>query len=305
MSNALTSPAADPSDAIFRQCVEFGPDTMVVLTADGQCRHVSPASGLLLGRSPGELVGTRLHDMALDPDRPVVAKLLAELGAGRPLAMAVFRARCAFGTWVWVEASAQRLPGQEGAVLSLRDISARKEEEALLIEANDLLRRRATLDPVTCLANRGHFTAALQRELRRAHRESQPLALLAIGVDDMRLFNDLYGRDAGDVALREVATAVEIALARPGDLAGRMRGPAFGAVLPSTDLSGAAPVAERLRQAVGDLALEHAGAPSGRVTVTIGLACSGVRAKAEALMQEACCEMEVARAAMEACNAAE
>ena len=276
---------------------------LVVLSPDGRCRHVSPASAHLLGRAPDELTGASLQDLVLEADHHIVGDLLAGVETGRSSTTAVFRAHCAYGTWVWVEASARRMPGGAGAVLSLRDISTRKEEEALLIEANDLLRRRATLDSVTCLSNRGHFVAALQREVRRAHREEQPLALLAVGVDDMRLFNDLYGRDAGDVALREVATAIEIALARPGDLAGRMKGPTLGVVLPATALAGAVPVADRLRQAVADLALEHAGTPTGRLTVTIGLACSGPRSKAETLMQEASCEMEVARAAQDACRA--
>ncbi len=65
----------------------------------------------------------------------------------------------------------------------------------------------------------------------------------------MRLFNDFYGRDAGDVALREVAAALGGALSRPGDLAGRVEGAALGVVLPGTDLPGAATVADRLRQA--------------------------------------------------------
>ncbi len=296
---------ADPSEAFFRQCVQFGPDMMVVLDLDGRCRQVSHASNLLLGRDPDELSGTSLRDLVMETDQHIVDDLLAGLVAGRSSAMAVFRTRCTYGTWAWVEASARRLPAGAGAVLSLRDISARKEEEAMLIEANDLLRRRATLDPVTGLANRGHFTAGLQRELRRAYREAQPLALLAVGIDAMRLFNDLYGRDAGDVALREVATAVEVALARPGDLAGRIKGATLGVILPATPLSGAAPVAERLRQAVADLALEHAGVPSRRLTVTVGFACAGPRATAGALMHEASCEMEVARAAQDACLVAD
>ena len=290
-------------DDLFRQCVDYSPDTLIVLGPDGRCRHVSPASNLLLGRSPDELAGTSLAELAVEADRSIVEDLLSNLGSGRSSAVAAFRAGCAYGTWVWLEAAARRLPGSMGIVLSLRDISLRKEEAALLIEANDLLRRRATLDPVSCLTNRGHFVAAVQRELRRAQREAQPLSLLVVGVDDMRLFNDLYGRDAGDVALREVAIALEIALARPGDLAGRMKGPNFGVVLPATALAGAAPVADRLRQAVADLALEHAGTPSGRLTVTIGLACAGPRTKAETIMQEASCEMEVGRAARDPCFA--
>ena len=286
----------EPADQLLRQCVEFGPDVLMILGADGRCRHVSPASTSLLGRVPDELLGTHLRDLAVPADQPVVDGWLASLACGHN-ALTVFRAQCGFGIWTWVEASARRLPMGAGIVLSLRDVGVRKEEEALLIEANELLRRRATLDPVTCLPNRGHFIAALQRELRRVQREAQPLALLAVGIDDMRLFNDLYGRDAGDVALRETATAIKVALARPGDIAGRLKGPTIGVILPGTALAGTPPVVDRLRQAVGDLAVEHAGTPSGRLSVTIGIAVAEPRTKAEGLLHEATCEMEVGRAA--------
>ncbi len=289
---------------LHQQIADFMPDVVVLVRPNGRCDHVSPASIPLLGRTPGELADTALQDLAIESDRHIVADLLGELNAGTSMTVASFRAQCGFGTWIWVEASARRLPAGAGAVLALRDISVRKEEEALLIEANELLRRRATLDPVTGLPNRGHFFATVERECRRAQRERGALTLLAVGVDEMRLFNDFYGRDAGDIALREIALAIEGALSRAADTAGRMSGPMVGVVLPGTDLAGAATVAERLRQAVNGMALEHAGVPSGRLTVTVSLVQADGRSRADALLREVVCEMEVARAASAPCLAA-
>ncbi len=291
-----SAPAGPPEDH-YRQFVEFGPDLMVMVSPNGRCSHVSPASVMVLGRPPAALVGVDLHELVLDPDRHILGDMLAQLGSGISTALASFRIYGAFGTWIWVEAAARRLPAGAGAVLALRDITARKEEEALLIEANGLLRRRTTEDAVTCLPNHGHFIASVEREVRRANRDGTALCFLAVGINDMRLFNDFYGRSAGDVALREVAIAVAGALCRPGDLAGRLKGAMLGVVLPNTDLAGAAVIAERLRRAVTMLKLEHAGAPTGRLTVTVGLACAEARAKVAALVQEAVCEVEVVRAA--------
>ena len=294
-----TSPSIPLEDPV-RQLVEFGPDMMMVLRSDGRCRFASPASLSVLGRPPGSLSGVDLRELVLEADRHLLEDALAELRTGAAVSLTALRIYGAYGTCVWMEAHARRLPAGAGIVVVFRDIGARKDEEAVLVEANDLLRRRATLDPVTCLPNRGHFFATLERECRRAQREGTAIALLAISVDEMRLFNDFYGRDAGDVALREVAVAVEAALCRPGDMVGRLEGATLGVALPNTAAEGAANVADRLRQALAALELEHAGAPSGRLSVTVGLACHASRAKADKLLRHVLCEVEVARAAANA-----
>jgi diguanylate cyclase (GGDEF)-like protein/PAS domain S-box-containing protein len=298
LSTAIASNAHSfaPHDA-FRQMVEFGPDVMVYVRPDGRCGQVSAASLRVLGRSAGSLIGADLREFVLDADRYLLDDLLTQLAVGEPGVPTAFRFYTIDTEWVWIEACARLLPGDAGAVLSLRDISMRKEEEAVLVEANDLLRRRATLDAVTCLPNRGHFTAAVERELRRAQREETTLALLVIGFDDLGGYNELHGRDAGDLALREIATAIESSLCRPGDSAGRLEGAMLGAVLPTTDLRGAAAVSDRIRLAVAALNLEYNAPEPRRVSVTVSFACSDRNAKADALLREAMCEVEVTRAA--------
>ncbi len=295
----LSAPVALPDDAL-RQMLEFGPDVMLLLRPDGRCRHASGVALPVLGRPPSALVGMDLVDLVLEADQPVVLGLLAELKVA-DCGTAAFRMYSFGEGWTWMEANARRLPGSAGIVMALRDITARKQEEAVLVEANDLLRRRATLDPVTCLPNRGHFLSMLERELRRANREETSISLLCVAVDEFAQFNDVYGRDAGDLALREVAVAVEGTLCRPGDLAGRLEGAMLGVLLPATDLRGAAAVAERVRQAAAALRLEHAGEPSGRVMITLGLSCSDTLPKGGTLLREAMCEIEVARAATASC----
>ena len=66
----------------------------------------------------------------------------------------------------------------------------------------DELRRIATIDVLTGVANRRRFDESLEREWRRARRSGDPLALLMIDVDHFKLFNDRYGHPAGDACLR-------------------------------------------------------------------------------------------------------
>src|SRR5204863_8828379 len=117
------------------------------------------------------------------------------------------------------------------------------------------------------------FDQVLAREWARAAREAAPLALAMIDVDHFKAYNDLYGHPGGDYCLSRVAAVLRETLNRPGDLLARYGGEEFAAVLPGTDLAGAAVVAEAMRAAVAALGLTHAGSPQhGRVTVSLGVA---------------------------------
>ena len=134
------------------------------------------------------------------------------------------------------------------------------------------LHEQAVRDPLTELANRRFFDSVLEREAARAMRDDEPLALLMVDVDHFKNFNDCYGHQAGDQCLRTIAAALQAAARRGGDLAARYGGEEFCLVLADTDAAAAGRLAERLRQSVGALGLEHSGSPLGRVTVSIGVA---------------------------------
>ncbi|BET09908.1 GGDEF domain-containing protein [Pandoraea sputorum] len=151
------------------------------------------------------------------------------------------------------------------------------------------LHRMASTDPLTGLANRRTLDETYDREWRRSVREHVPLALLFIDVDHFKAFNDRYGHPAGDDALIAVSHAIGHTIRRPGDFAGRYGGEEFMVVLPNTDANGARDVAERVRIAVRSAAIAHEGTPHGHVTVSIGVAATGVMPTGtpEALLQAA------------------
>lgn len=139
--------------------------------------------------------------------------------------------------------------------------------------ANLRLQRLAAEDGLTGLANRRAFDERLAAELSRTRREHVALSLLLIDVDHFKPYNDLYGHLAGDDSLRAVSAVTRrIATHRGGDFAARYGGEEFAVLLPNTPAAGAAQVAERLREAIGELQLPHAASPDGRVTVSIGVA---------------------------------
>jgi diguanylate cyclase (GGDEF)-like protein/PAS domain S-box-containing protein len=140
-----------------------------------------------------------------------------------------------------------------------------------LARSNEELARLAAFDPLTGLANRRRFDAALQEAWRVAWRRREPLSLLMIDVDRFKQFNDSYGHPEGDACLRRVAMALRGVSRRPEDLVARWGGEEFAMLLPGTDADGARVVAELARRAVVLLAIEHRHGVQDRVTLSVGM----------------------------------
>lgn len=134
----------------------------------------------------------------------------------------------------------------------------------------DLVELAAT-DSLTGLANRRQLDQVLRREWSRTQRNYRPLAVLMVDVDHFKAFNEHYGHQGGDVALRQVAAAIDNSIRRPADLAARYGGEEFLVVLPETERNGAQLLAERIRRNVE--ALPPFGDDTQKVTVSIGIGC--------------------------------
>ncbi len=130
----------------------------------------------------------------------------------------------------------------------------------------------ATADGLTGLANRRRFDTALELEWRRALRESRPVALLMLDVDNFKAYNDRYGHPAGDTCLQAIAGAICNIPERGGDLVARYGGEEFVVLLPGTDGEGAYAVAELVRKNVLALRIPHDLNVTGMVTISIGCA---------------------------------
>ncbi|MGH8297673.1 MAG: diguanylate cyclase domain-containing protein [Steroidobacteraceae bacterium] len=136
-----------------------------------------------------------------------------------------------------------------------------------------LVAELAQHDVLTWTKNRRVFDEYLPRLWRQAAEDGRTLAILLIDVDHFKPYNDRYGHQAGDAALRKVAHAIQSCVRRPLDLVARYGGEEFTAILYDTDGARAASTAERIRKSIEELAIEHRGSRAGPVlTISIGVA---------------------------------
>jgi diguanylate cyclase (GGDEF)-like protein len=133
------------------------------------------------------------------------------------------------------------------------------------------LEQLSSLDSLTGLFNRYYFDENLQKEWRQSRRESDPLTLLFIDVDYLKVYNRHYGHAEGDDCLREMAGILYRTLLRPVDIIARYGGDQFAVILPCTDGAGAELVAKRMMESVVSLQRENvASQVSSFVTISIG-----------------------------------
>ena len=134
----------------------------------------------------------------------------------------------------------------------------------------EVLRKQASHDGLTGLANFQHFHTILEQEIYRVQRYRIPMALIIGDIDHFKRVNDRHGHQAGDAVLKEIAACLAGKL-RESDTAARYGGEEFAVILPETPLEGALVVADRLRQAVGSVAVTYEGHPIS-VTISFGVA---------------------------------
>lgn len=128
-------------------------------------------------------------------------------------------------------------------------------------------------DPLTGLANRRIFREQFQRNMLHAKREKESLFLAVIDIDHFKLYNDLYGHQAGDEVLRLVGNLLADYARRPLDLAVRLGGEEFALVAYDEDVQSLRKRMEKLLIDLHGLNLAHDASPTAPyVTVSVGLA---------------------------------
>lgn len=232
---------------------------------DGRITSTSEAFCTISGYSEEELLGNS-HAMLRHEDMPaaIYADMWKTIKRGKTWEGEI-KNRKKDGGYYWVQAYISPSFNEDGEITGYtairEDITDRKRAEELSIT-----------DELTALFNRRHFNLLFSQEMARAEREKKVFALMIIDVDFFKPYNDNYGHMQGDLVLQEVAGALKNSLRRASDFAFRIGGEEFAVVVSVESEDEARSLAEKLRQAVEDLGLEHEYNPVARkVTISVGL----------------------------------
>lgn len=157
-------------------------------------------------------------------------------------------------------------------------VSLRERAQAEAVQAKSeletmfqVLQSQSRRDGLTGVANRRYFDELLASETARFSRSGGAFSLLMIDVDYFKQYNDRYGHAAGDICLKAIASAISAAAQRETDTVARYGGEEFAVLLHECGRAGALVVAGRLIAAVRALAIAHAAAEDGLVSVSIGI----------------------------------
>jgi len=244
---------------------------VITSTSDllGNITSVSDAFCQISGYPENELIGQN-HNLLRHPDMPdaLYEDLWKTIQAGKVWQGEVKNLK-KNGESYWVDVNIEPLktpmktPKGEiiGYIAVRQDITAKKIIEQLTIT-----------DELTGAYNRRYYNQILAPEIDRAKRDGKFLAFLMIDADNFKKYNDTYGHQAGDDVLKAITSTLQHTFQRAGDYVFRIGGEEFVALYGVKTHEDTLLVAEKARQAMFDLNIEHSGnEPYHRVTLSMGL----------------------------------
>ena len=226
----------------FRSLIENSSDITTVVDRESKVVYASPSVKRLLGRSPEDLVGTKLYDHIHPDDRDNV-RVALERSSGEQVSSIEFRFADDRGGWRYLEATVNPVldhPDIAGIVLNCRDITGRKQDEAMI-------RHLAYFDALTSLPNRMLFNDRLAQVLAHARRKGERCpSIMLLDLDRFKGINETLGHGAGDELLIAVAKRLSSGV-REEDTVARLSGDEFLFIFPGLqDVQDAARLAQKI-----------------------------------------------------------
>ena len=128
----------------------------------------------------------------------------------------------------------------------------------------------AQTDELTSLYNRRAFMDLLEKQLQQTQRNGYTFSLLLGDCDNLKIVNDKYGHEAGNLLLQSIADNFRHCL-RGCDSAARYGGDEFTVLLPDTTLEAAERVAIRIRETLAATSFNYRGNTLS-TNISIGIA---------------------------------
>lgn len=258
------------------QAVEQSPVSVVITDPDGHITYVNPMFLSLTGFTFEEVRGKTPRIIKSDRMAPeIYGELWKAIKSGKPWRGELLNKK-KNGELYWELEVISPVFDNGGNIINFiavkEDVTARKEAETRLLEANRqleerlkdieglqvILREQAIRDPLTGLHNRHYLNEALKHEIPRTEREGYPICFILMDLDGFKRINDTYGHAAGDIVIQYFANLLK-KQTRAGDIVCRYGGEEFLLVLPNTPVDYAFQIAERLRRDFENTEIEYAG----------------------------------------------
>lgn len=267
-------------------------DGMVILSDQGCILFANPAFCRMLGRGLRDVLGRSPVDFTSPGDGPVEDTGPLALGGAMSgegnAKFQVWRYRRKDGSQFWSQVSTSRHDsgtGESFSVLICRDVTRQIEAQQELELAQQKLKRAASHDAMTNVANRAELSRFLAREAGKAQAPDQHLGLINIDIDRFKAINDTHGHAAGDAVIMHVAATLRSA-ARSEDLVARLGGDEFVVACPDLpDLESLRTLTNRLFEAVSGIVAWNRRTLPCQVSVGAALSNSGERDMEEVMQR--------------------
>jgi diguanylate cyclase (GGDEF)-like protein/PAS domain S-box-containing protein len=295
---------------LYRRLVESSPEGVVLIDAQGTDHpviYVNPAFEALTGYSAAELLGRNLRLLQADDREQDGRHRLRDALSRGETCRVLLRNYRKDGSLFWNEMTVMPLRHADGCVTHFaghhRDAGERlridpKVAKDSLSGAHQPTSIAVRDDRLTGLYTLPYLEELLKRDWAVAHREQRSIAMFAVDIDALDLYNTTFGRAAGDSTIRRVAHIVSGCLRRSSDVTARIDGGSLIAFAPGLTIEQALRVGQLMAERVRDLRIHHPRSAVLRyISVSVGVcACTpGESDSPSELLQKAQQQLQFAK----------
>src|SRR6202789_4083258 len=269
---------------LYRRLVESSPEGVVLIDAQGADHpviYVNPAFEALTGYSAAELIGRNLRLLQADDREQDGRHRLRDALSRGETCRVLLRNYRKDGTLFWNEMTVMPLRHPDGCVTHYaghhRDAGERlridpKVAKDTLSGAHQPTGIAVRDDRLTGLFTLAYLEELLKRDWAVAQREKRSIAVFAVDIDALDLYNTTFGRAAGDSTIRRVAHVVSGCLRRSSDVTARIDGGSLIAFAPGLATEQALRVGQLMAERVRELRIHHPRSAILRyVSVSVGV----------------------------------